>query len=445
MAHPLRRQHPAHPPGRSQIHGAAGPGFSYPPSARLALAGASRANTPAIMRAVVALDRMTPYHCLDALRGGAMLLGVVYHAAIPFTISVGVGSSGDLRAFTDRSQHVLFDLLAFVLHAFRMPLFFLLAGFFAHLLACRLGRPEFIANRCRRVALPLLIGMVTVVPLAQAAEAYGSATRSSTHWSDPVRAMVDYFLTGTWMSAASQPLHLWFLTYLLVLYAATILLLASGDAFSPGLRRTLATWFRRGLSSWAGPFALGLATVPVTLPYWGTTQGLSILPTPSVLGYHAAFYLFGWLLWDHRDLLDCLERRGPVYLTIALVVIFPLLVLVSWTGAWLAMVGLYGLLTWLIIYGLLGLSLRLLNQPSRAVRYLVDASYWIYLAHFPLVMFLNALIAQWPVSALVKYPGVVLASLSMLLLSYELGVRQTAIGRVLNGGARRAVGSPRQA
>ena len=61
---------------------------------------------------------------LDALRAFAMLLGIVLHAAFPF---LPWRSSGD----PDRP---IFDLLILFIHGFRMPLFFLLSGFFTAML-----------------------------------------------------------------------------------------------------------------------------------------------------------------------------------------------------------------------------------------------------------------------------------------------------------------------
>ena len=66
-------------------------------------------------------------------------------------------------------------------------------------------------------------------------------------------------------------------------------------------------------------------------------------------------------------------------------------------------------------------------------RYLADASYWMYIMHVPLVMALQVAFAQldWP--WFVEYPLLLAALLAVLLLSYELVVRHTAIGAMLNG------------
>ena len=89
---------------------------------------------------------------------------------------------------------------------------------------------------------------------------------------------------------------------------------------------------------------------------------------------------------------------------------------------------------------MIGLALRFLSGFSPARRYLADASYWLYLIHMPIVMALQVAVSQldwpWPV----KFAAILAVALPVMLASYQLLVRYTIIGAVLNG--RRA---PREA
>src|SRR5207237_72563 len=80
------------------------------------------------------------------------------------------------------SRSFAFDVLLGLIHGFRMPLFFLLAGFFAHLLWQRSGTRGFLVHRALRVGLPFAIGMVTIVPAILAlwrwAQAHPTAARA---------------------------------------------------------------------------------------------------------------------------------------------------------------------------------------------------------------------------------------------------------------------------
>jgi glucan biosynthesis protein C len=87
----------------------------------------------------------------------------------------------------------------------------------------------------------------------------------------------------------------------------------------------------------------------------------------------------------------------------------------------------------LLVFGFLALFLRYFGEPSARVRYLVDASYWVYLVHLPVVCLLPGLLgpdAWWPGA---KFILVVAVSVGFSLATYEWAVRRTRLGVFLNG------------
>ncbi|MEM1185046.1 MAG: acyltransferase family protein [Planctomycetota bacterium] len=98
------------------------------------------------------------YHDLDALRAFAMLLGIVLHVALSF-----VAGSG--WPVTDISEHRAYGAAVSVIHVFRMPLFFMMSGFFTAMLLSRRGIGGMVSHRKKRILVPLLIGMATVIPV----------------------------------------------------------------------------------------------------------------------------------------------------------------------------------------------------------------------------------------------------------------------------------------
>ena len=94
-----------------------------------------------------------------------MLLGIVLHASlsvagIPWMIQ------------SDQSSEGLKHVFHFI-HVFRMPLFFLLSGYFSVMLWQRRGVRGLARQRLLRIGLPLLIGAYTVVPLTENAMELG--------------------------------------------------------------------------------------------------------------------------------------------------------------------------------------------------------------------------------------------------------------------------------
>lgn len=95
-------------------------------------------------------------HDLDALRAVAMLLGIVLHAAlafapIPWTVN-------------DSQQSDFYSVLFAMIHGFRMPLFFLVSGFFTAMLWRKRGFAKMFKQRSLRIGLPLILGCFTIIP-----------------------------------------------------------------------------------------------------------------------------------------------------------------------------------------------------------------------------------------------------------------------------------------
>jgi glucans biosynthesis protein C len=92
-------------------------------------------------------------HALDAVRAGALLLGIVFHATISF-----VPAPAKIWIVEDSHRSQALGVLFFTTHVFRMTTFFLIAGFFAHMSFHRRGAKAFIGDRLKRIAVPLTAG-----------------------------------------------------------------------------------------------------------------------------------------------------------------------------------------------------------------------------------------------------------------------------------------------
>ena len=89
--------------------------------------------------------------------------------------------------------------------------------------------------------------------------------------------------------------------------------------------------------------------------------------------------------------------------------------------------------TWTATFAVIGLALRFLSGFSHARRYIADASYWLYLIHLPIVMALQVAVSRldWPWPA--KFAAILVIAFPLMFASYQLLVRYSFIGTVLNG------------
>ncbi len=390
-------------------------------------------------------------HAMDALRAIAMLLGVVLHAALPYE-----ADPWPVWPIIDSSNNAVFDYTIAIIHQFRMELFFLVAGFFGCMLIGRYGARGFAMHRAKRIALPYVVSSLTILPMLFAISAwcatldlpveersgFGTAAR------DGLREV------GGWMFFL--PWHLWFLRTLMVLYVLAMIAWLAGrkigvvGAVSSGLTEAWAAAVRAGLA--APTLSLFGFLFLLLHPGLGAyLDGLNPFPAPITVMYYALFFGAGWLLYHRRELLPSLGRGWPVWLVIGIA-------LAAWFGSMtppfeqepeahpMLIKAVGAASTGPLIVGFTGLFLRAFQRPSRVMRYLSDSAYWVYLVHLPVVIWFPALIRPMDAGAITKFSLAMLASCALMYGTYQLFVRYTLIGVMLNGpairNARRAAKAP---
>lgn len=380
---------------------------------------------------------------LDALRGLALLLGVVLHACMSF-----LPSPAPIWMVADRQPTLWAAATFFFIHSFRMLVFFLLAGFFARFLLHRRGTRGFLLDRAKRITLPLIVFWPPTLAAIIALTVWN--IRLQTGGSVPPE-----LLETPPLSLHNFPLtHLWFL-YLLTLIYVVFLPLRALVGQIPGAERGIRAATRlTGLPS--APLVFMLPTMAALtaqqnwLAWFGIpTPDQSLIPNlPAVVAYGSAFVV-GWLLHRQPENLEWVARAWPFSLALALgsmtislniLGLRPALQATSGDGQTILAytVALSG---WAWTYALLGLSWRFLQAPRRWLRSLAEASYWIYLLHLPLVVLLQVLMARQPWPAPLKLVVIVGGSLAVLLISDHLLVRSTWLGGWLNGKRRSRNGS----
>jgi len=371
------------------------------------------------------------WHGLDALRASMMLLGLVLHSAASYPRT----PLGAAWPYQDAQSSALFDPVIFIIHLFRMPTFFVMAGFFAALLFYREGLIGFLVHRVRRVLLPFVVAWIVLFPMM----VFGVT------WA----LMGGGFgnVAGALQAAAAAPYgpaslaHLWFLYYLFmicVVAAAAVPLIsylpvatrARFMAIFGGLAPTAAGCVTLGLLS-------GLTMLPMSAPMLDTPA--AFVPIARVLVAYALFFSFGWLLYVRRDLVPLFGRHPWRYLTAGLLMSAAYLASVLQSPfanpavSHVASVMLGGVAMWLLVYGVTGIFVRYAGHPSPLQRYVADGSYWIYLVHLPVITWFIALLAPAPLSAVSKFAIVLTGTTIVTVATYHLFVRSTVIGAFLNG------------
>ena len=376
-------------------------------------------------------------HALDNLRAVMMWLGIVLHVSVIYTYY-----PLPLPLPWHDTQTTLFaDWLVALIHNFRMPVFFILAGFFVVLLAQRRGVKGMLVNRLKRLSLPfvLLWPPIFVFMIVMVLVFAHRAARGT--WGLDASLVSQNLRPG---HPLDNTMHLWFL-WMLSWFAITSALLAPLVRLVPqGLRARLSGGFERVAGSSLGFVLLALPLAWVGAHYKDgivTTSGYFLAPWMEWV-HNGLFFAFGLALYAHRVRLFALYQQRWRANAIAGFGLFSLVMLVklldrqgqltlSHASFWIAFC--FNACTWLWSFSLIGVFLRFLGHKHPVLDYLSQSSYWVYVIHMPLTIGFGAVLYSLDIPALVKIPVNIVLTTVFALLSYHLLVRSTALGSLLNG------------
>lgn len=365
----------------------------------------------------------------DYLRAFVIALVVWHHVMMGLCADGQVGQGGDYTQSTapivDAAQWSGFNLLVLLNDSFFMPLMFLLSGLFVRASLARKGPRRYLAERLRRLGVPLVGGILVVVPLSYYASYLQSGGTSGfgAFW----RHMV---ASGPWPSGP-----IWFVGVLLIFDGATALILTrAGLPSFPALDRlSPARWFLLLLALSAIVYLPALEIFGGS--YWLTAGPVGV--QASRIGLYALYFAAGaivgadrlaaalkgrWLRWAlfaglmlavffavHTDAISARLTSLPERLD----TLVDGVVVMTFSAAMAA--------------GLLALALRFGCRPSAVGESLGANAYGIYLLHYPIVLWIQFAFLRVPLGAgakalMVQVSGFGLSWLAASLLRRLPGV-----------------------
>jgi peptidoglycan/LPS O-acetylase OafA/YrhL len=370
---------------------------------------------------------------LDAVRAIAVVGVVFLHAAVPYLVHPMPGLSW---AITDHAS-TLVDLSFWSIEIFIMPLFLMISGFLLWRSISHQGTWKTLQSRTRRLGVPLLFGVLVILPIDFYLWMLGWIQEARIPWykarSLKFDAGVDEHLWGL--------SHLWYLLYVMTyvaLIAVAYRLAHSSSRLAILIRHPKA--FSLALISLC---VVAITTITIRPEVvWGFQHQFT--PVPSKWIYCFVFFAAG-VLWNQCDpLLDRLstfvDRR---FVSLAMICFVGTLTLGIWhvrtTAAGLPehalarvmLAALTVLTAVLASLSILGIATCHVRQLHPGIAYLAKASFWIYLVHHPLVVILQIdlrwLGNSWPSE--IKFALVTLLAVTVSLGLYEFAVRTTSFGR----------------
>jgi peptidoglycan/LPS O-acetylase OafA/YrhL len=375
------------------------------------------------------------YHYLDNLRALAMFVGVIFHAALAYSPLL---QNLWFTSGTDTSPVI--DYFSFFTHLFRMPVFFLISGFFAIMMIQKKGLGGFLKNRVLRILLPFIIffPLLAIVIMSAIGWALDNVESLS-----PMLQFVKVMSNNP--DAPPPPLttmHLWFL-FNLFLFVLVTALLFKLNFFKSKIFENLSSikFFLIVL-----PLLMVPAMISQSVPHPAPEK---FYPELWSFGFYGLFFILGCMIFLKQSLLDELSAYKNFLLIISILayslfyyalpttISFEAIIAsaggieLSWAQFMMAVLESY-IAVFMTLYCLI-IGKQLLDRQNKVLRLISDSSYWVYLIHLPILLMIQFYLADVEVGMWIKFVISTIVTFIIGLLSYIFLVKQTPVGWLLNG------------
>lgn len=366
---------------------------------------------------------------LDWLRIISIAGVLLFHSAMPY-------DSHDWWHIKNKETSNLFMEFIFFMHLWRMPLLFFISGTVSYYMMKNRSGWSFIGLRFRRLFIPLLVGMLVVVPPQIYMERLSKGYTGS-YW-DFYKTVFNFV---PYPKGSFSWHHLWFIAYLFLydlIFAPVFAWLASPKAAA----------FKERLKALAKGKLIYLIALPsiawyafLTLQHHETND---LAHDWCYFVYWLLFVLAGFVCIIQPALMDSLERNRRFALAAGFLGLL-LMDYLRWNkfepldrndvhGFWLiASNALRPITTWGWVFGLIGYGKKYLNKKTRSLNYLNQAVYPFYIIHQTVIVVLVYYIVQLPDDILSKYVFTVGMTLFVSMGLYHVLVRPYNVMRFLFG------------
>jgi len=358
---------------------------------------------------------------LDYLRNFANLSRCLLHAAIPYMFTnAPVWPVNEAGAW-------FFDLLIFEIHLYVMELFFLIAGFVFAIQFYKKTTSELLKDRLKRIIIPFILGLIILIPLVLSffylVEYSGNINLNNIKIS---------YLKG-WNLALGlmyPTAHLWFLYYLLFFYVFTFFL------------KNILKKMRSININYLLFSCIIISCICMSyMQRWIVDNPLTLVPEIPSLVHYYMFFAIGFIINSSKLQLISINLKSKIWLIVGIVLgifavipqfYFQFTDIEYYNFIKISAILLYCFSSYLIVFGLWGCFNTIKFKASKQLAYLTDSSYWVYIINMPFVASIQILLIPISISIFLKFIISFLGALILSLLSYELFVRYTFLGTLIN-------------
>lgn len=305
-----------------------------------------------------------------------------------------------------------------------MPLFMLLAGVSAwYSLGSRDNR-AYLEERRSRLLLPLVLGVLLLVPPQVYLERRLRGQFSGSFW-----AFYPHFFQGIYPRGNFSWHHLWFLGHLFVysLVALPLFRYWQSDRGRPQLQRIARLCGGRAGLIW---LALPLVLERHVL-FWVFREHHMLTSDWSNVAILFVAYVYGFVLAAEPGLGADIDAQWHTALVVAIAAtaflvggtlggILPGRIPEPYAPGYLAFWSLYALGAWAAMVSVLGIARRVLTRETRLLRFGQRRGFAWYIVHQPIIVAVAYVVVQWHAGVMAKFVALLVASLVGTLGAAEL-------------------------
>jgi hypothetical protein len=337
--------------------------------------------------------------------------------------------------FHIKSQYLSDSLenIMLIVEPWRMPLLWFISGVAIRFILVRVSLQRFIVMRSYRLLLPLLFGVLVIVPPQLYYEMTFNGDLDISYWSFYLQffqldsPIFENYQAGIWPHIDVN--HLWYIRELWLFSLYLLLLL-------PLLNSSLVT---NALDRVAKLNGLLLATV-FSLPVLAIQFILGVEGEREAIGF--TFLVYGYLIGWHKQIWQTIKQSRYQFLT-ASIICYALL-LIGYHFVYLdennSKVALFHF-PFMLVYGLdrvlwmftaLGFGYKLLNHNSTKLNYLNQAVYPYYIVHQTVIIVCGYELSQFQLGGFIEPLVLILLTFCICAVAFEV-IRNVGFLRPLFG------------
>jgi glucans biosynthesis protein C len=310
----------------------------------------------------------------------------------------------------------------------RMPLLILISGAGTYFALGKRTSWQYLGERFKRLFIPLLVGIFTLVPVQVYIEKSAQF--------DSLLTFYPHMFEGVYPEGNFSWHHLWFIGYLFfiaLIISPFIKFFRSGrfDLFIGKVSHVVSK--PHGAFIFLIPLILSQVLLRPHFP--DNTNGF--IDDWAAIVYYLIFFLSGFILLSNKKMVESIRKQKYSFLTESVIATVALFTIPYMTGSekignmsWYI---LEAFVAWSCALTAIGFAKQYLNKNNKFRKYANEAIYPFYLLHQPVIVVMAYFMVQWDIAIVWKVALISLSSFGITVAIYWFLIRPFNVVRFIFG------------